>query len=392
MALQILPILQVIVILSFPALYAYPVYGTKRFGHTFKGNTGSNSDWYPYATHQQQFQQPMIRTQRYPMNYYEMYPEDRYYYPQEPVYYPRTSKYEVYQAVMPYYYADNRQLFRPDYEYGYGYGDNADLSDIEEEIIQDAEREQRENAQPIGHETYYENDNSNEEGEDNIDKINAAFLQNLIMSQMYDDGKIDKYTNYESREDQDVRELKELAKPMKETPEHPTHEQRDNYFQQKTQSKNKHLSNNWDEKRSVLATERYPETRHMADKVFGKPSFIISDRKPKATTTTEKPKAASSASTALPKRNFGQKEEVLLRPATPVRRPFSQPIMDMLNIKDDVERKRAPSVYDTIKHMLEVEAKLDEENVDPDLKPAMRKRIISSEDSLTKQLSVLKKQ
>ncbi|XP_008192531.2 uncharacterized protein LOC103312793 isoform X1 [Tribolium castaneum] len=369
MALQMLLLLEVIVILFSPSL-SYPVYGTKRYGRSSGQRVSS---WAPYQ---------MVRTQRYPVNYYELYPYSQGYpddyYPQEtyPVYYPpaRTSKYEVYQAVLPYYYGDHI-MTRPNY----GYYDTDPL-DIQEEMMQEAEREEREEAQPIGHELLYENEDPNEE---NLDDVNAAFLQNLIMSQMYKealDNQKDYYDDYYpneeygkwedipkqksrySQEDEDVRELKQLVKSKNKPNLNEIHWfQHGNFRKQKEQQS----KNSFTEKR---------------DKTF--------DRKPvnKLTTTTPPPPATSLE----PKRDArGQKEEVLMRPATPVRHPFSSPVLEMMS-KDD-ERKRTPSVYDTIKHMLDMEKSLENKYGADEIRPHMKKRIIASEESLTHQLSVLKK-
>lgn len=332
MALQMLLILEIIIILFSPSS-SYPVYGTKRYG---RSSAQRISSWAPYQ---------MVRTQRYPVNYYEMYPYSQTYpedyYPQEtyPVYYPpaRTSKYEVYQAVLPYYYGDHI-MTHPNY----GYYDTDPALDIQEEMMQEAEREEREEAQPIGHELLYENEDPNEE---NLDDVNAAFLQNLIMSQMYKealDNQKDYYDDYYpsedygkwedvpkqksrySQEDEDVRELKQLVKSKNKPNLDEIH-----WFRKQKEQQSK---NNYAEKR---------------DKTF--------DRKPvnKLTTTTPPP-----ATSLEPKRDArGQKEEVLMRPATPVRHPFSSPVLEMMS-KDD-ERKRTPSVYDTIKHMLDMEKSLE---------------------------------
>ncbi|XP_063906755.1 uncharacterized protein LOC135125243 isoform X1 [Zophobas morio] len=367
MALQMLLILEVIVILFSPST-AYPVYGTKRYG---RSSIQRVSSWAPYQ---------MVRTQRYPINYYELYPYSQYpedYYPQEtyPVYYPpaRTSKYEVYQAVLPYYYGD-RYLTRPNY----GYYDSDPAVDLQEEMMQEAEREEREEAQPIGHELLYENE---DQTEDNLDDVNAAFLQNLIMSQMYKealDNQKDYYDDYYpedysrwddipkqkshyNQEDEDVRELKQLVKSKSKPKMDDIHWfQRSNFRNQKEkQSKNSH-----EEKR---------------DKTFDRKVLV-------KLTTTPAPVSTSLA----PKRDArGQKEEVLMRPATPVRHPFSSPVLEMMS--KDEERKRAPSVYDTIKHMLDMEKSLENKYGVDEIRPHMKKRIISSEESLTRQLSVLKK-
>lgn len=293
----------------------------------------------------------MVRTQRYPVSYYELYPysqnyPDDYYYPQEnyPLYYPaRTSKYEVYQAVLPYYYGE-----RPVSRTGYGYYDN-EPSDFQDEI-QAAAREEREESQPIGQEMLYENDNTN----DNLDDVNAAFLQNLIMSQMYKDSldnqkdyydptaytdyypTDDSYGKWESapvepsyrQEDEDVRELKQLARA------------KDN----RQGAENIHWFQN--RKYKNQGSENYEAKRA---------SLEIKSLKKEATSTTSTTVAPKT--TDQPKTN-GQKEEVLARPATPVRHPFSAPVLDMMS-KSEEDRKRTPSVYDTIKHMLDMEKNLE---------------------------------
>ncbi|VEN63055.1 unnamed protein product [Callosobruchus maculatus] len=90
--------------------YSYPsaIYGTNRYGHTPRRLRAYEAPAYP------SYQAPVVAP-RYPLSYYKVYPysdtytqqDDSYYYPQEtasyPLYYPRTSKYEVYQAVLPYY-------------------------------------------------------------------------------------------------------------------------------------------------------------------------------------------------------------------------------------------------------------------------------------------------
>jgi hypothetical protein len=131
--------------------------------------------------------------------------------------------------------------------YGYyGYDETSDpVYDLQEEIQQEEEREQREEPLPIGQETWFEGGSSSprQTQGDNMADINAAFLQNLIMSQMYNDansghvlrpppyssysvaedgnqdnwmygtGRTGNYENIEDdMEDEDVRELKSLVK------------------------------------------------------------------------------------------------------------------------------------------------------------------------------------
>lgn len=319
----------------------------------------------------------MYRTQRYPINYYKLYPYNQpedYYYPQELIYYPpaRTSKYEVYQAVLPYYYQERPPLpARPTY---YGYNDP--VVDLQEEMIQEAEREQREDAQPIGHELLYENDDSNNQ-DTNMDEVNAAFLQNLIMTQMYQDaldkekGYYDQYYDYDdgqynsdtSDEDKDVEELKQLAKPQQPHlhQQQPKHSQDIHWFQ-KSSFRNQNR-NAIEKKRSndikqgiVVYTDRKP---------------II--KEPKITTSTIAPASSSSME---PKRLVrGQKEEVLMRPATPVRRPFSTPVLEMIQQHEQQQQsKRAPSVYDTIKQMLDMEKSLENVSIEREEKNRLPKK------------------
>lgn len=362
MALQILPILQVIVILCSQSANTYPVYGTKRYGRSTSMHRISSPNWNPY--------QQMVRTQRYPLSYYELYPSysqnypDDYYYPQEnyPVYYPaRTSKYEVYQAVLPYYYGE-RPLSRTNYGY-YGYGDN-EPTDFQDEIMQASAREEREESQPIGQEMLYENDNSNK-NDNNLDDVNVAFLQNLIMSQIYKDAidnqkdyydptsrtdyypTDDVYGKWETepvepmqsyrQEDEDVRELKQLAR-SKDIKEDTENIENIHWFQNK-KYKNQDKQNREAKRASIEINSLKQENLHTVS----------------TTSTTAAPKTTDEPKTQL----NGQKEEVLVRPATPVRHPFSAPVLDMMN-KNEEDRKRTPSVYDTIKHMLDMEKNMED--------------------------------
>ncbi|GJQ65450.1 hypothetical protein Trydic_g7555 [Trypoxylus dichotomus] len=383
MALQLLPILQVIIILCSPSVYSVPVYGTKRYGR---------SVIVPRPTWNTQPYQQLIRTQRYPVNYYDMYPYsqsylDDYYYPKEtyPIYYPaRTSKYEVYQAVMPYYYND-RPLMRPNYYYGYGDGAEP-MVDLEEEILQEC-RVYIIKIIVIGGIILVIHLLTN--GLAFLSLFSFGFLQNLIMSQMYNDamltdksdynqrvnyrdrndvyGKWEEYPSENNRdyyqEDEDVKELKDLASKSEEL----SVEDRRHWFDKGTHPNQaiRHHNNNWGNKRDIS----------IGNKSLGEYKEISK-------------KSASTTEATTRKEVRGQKEEVLLRPAIPARHGFSNQMLSMMT-KNEEERKRTPSVYDTIKHMLEMEKSL--ENKYETVKPPMRKRIISSEDSLTQQLSVLKK-
>jgi len=252
------------------SLFAYPVFGTKSYGRStglpHRGSTWGFPASPPLQAYQHTQTQYGLGVSSAP-NYYatdavlnypytQDYPDNDYYYAQEPStfgtypYYPAGSsvtngnmKYSVYQPVSPYYYGDGRQ--RLGYGY-YGYDEASDpVYDLQEEIQQEEEREQREESLPIGQETWFEGGTVSQRQPqgDNIADINAAFLQNLIASQMYndassghvmrhppyssysvaDDGNQDSWVydtsrigNYENSEedveDENVRELKSLVK------------------------------------------------------------------------------------------------------------------------------------------------------------------------------------
>ncbi|KAF5290384.1 hypothetical protein FQR65_LT11561 [Abscondita terminalis] len=397
MIMRLLPALQIIIILCAPTL-SYPVFGTKRYNGRSPVIRKSNSNYnYSWGSALQPYQQ-FLRSQRFPVNYYEMYPygrdyQDEYYYPQEAVSYPlyipppRTSKYEVYQAVLPYYYGS-----RPDYGY-YGYEKDTEPAEAyEEDLIQDAQREEREDAQPIGQEVLYENEGA----EDNLDDVNAAFLQNLIMSQMYKDATnkqkdyYDPYPNtdyyYDEdnygkwddspissnpgyQEDEDVRELKQLVKTQKQNvykaDRGPTPEERLHSFRKENKNKNlkynKEIKYNWDNKRSGEFKNKIIDHVHSENKDGLKTTSAP------VVSTTIIPRVTSNS----PKRELrrGQKEEVLMRPATPIKNPFSSKVLEMMK---EPERKREPSVYDTIKHMLDVEKSLENDTISSSLNESIQ--------------------
>ncbi|XP_066245191.1 uncharacterized protein [Euwallacea similis] len=366
-ALKFIPIAQLLLIFFTYTVLSYPTssyYNTKHFRQSSHRPVYDPYEYYS-------------RSQRYPYGYYPAYSQiypDEYYYNLDPLYYisPRVSKYDFYQTGLPYY---QEPIARGKY-YGEGSVEDSD------KLWQDLEREQRERAQPIGHEIRYDTDYSEDEG--SVDETNAAFLNNLMLQQLYLENAKDKlpasyydqYSDYNPDEvelnrwndvpydhtinvdDEEVKELKELPKKQKE---------RKN--RQRKQRKVK--SNN--EKRND-----------------GEDVVVFTDRKP--VIKDPAPSAAPDLLTDGSRRNIrGQKEEVMMRPATPVRHPFSDSVLDMLSQQD--ERKRSPSVYDKIRHLLEMEKNAeDQTEPKPEMKPSMRKRIVSSEDSLTRQLTVLKKQ
>ncbi|VEN63052.1 unnamed protein product [Callosobruchus maculatus] len=401
------PFLRAVLLLLAPGAFAYSypsaIYGTNRYGHTPRRLRAYEAPAYP------SYQAPVVAP-RYPLSYYKVYPysdtytqqDDSYYYPQEtasyPLYYPRTSKYEVYQAVLPYY---------TDTPYGttYDYDPAAELQDE----IQEAEREEREEAQPIGHESFYENDNDN--SQDNYADVNAAFLQNLILSQMYQDSlakdkgqAFNGYSDYEDTynqvnekpsyfepsstttgpsDDEDVKELKQLPKQ---------HKNRQLRKQGKA-GNDLHWSQKQGKSNRRKQKEQQPDKRSSNDldyfQVPYSESVVFTDRKAAIKMPPAVAVGGSSTPEPLVQELHGQKEEFQMRPATPVRHPFAAPVLTMLSNRGEAKR-RAPSVYDTIKHMLDMEKSL-ENNKNSELRPSMKKRIITSEDNLTRQLTVLKK-
>lgn len=139
------------------------------------------------------------------------YPDDDYYYAPKVQYYydaPAINVPEVYGQV-PYTY-----FYDP-----YGHFANEEPKRQEERLA----------ALPIGQETWYESESSPRWRSNNIDDVNAAFLDNLILTQMAQDAQRRRqnaraaFSNMEyeekENEDEDVRELKALAgKPFYHVP------------------------------------------------------------------------------------------------------------------------------------------------------------------------------
>lgn len=319
MALKVLPIAQLLLILFTDLVLCYPstYYSSKRYRQAHRPAAYDPYDYYS-------------RSQRYPLGYYPSYSQlhpDEYYYSQDgysPIYYvaPRGASYDYYQSALPYYYSPKVPATRTKYNY-YNYADQA--VEDPEKLLQDYAREQRESSQPIGHEIRYETDYSPDD-DSSLDETSAAFVNNLMMQQMYQNAQQqpprDSY-DYSSGwndmpydravelEDQEVEELKELPKKQKERK-----------TRQRKQRKQR-INNDTPTKRSE--------------------SMVYTDRKPVVKEEEEEPRRDTR----------GQKEEVLMRPATPVRHPFSNSVLDMMNRQE--ERKRSPSVYEQIKQMLEMD-------------------------------------
>lgn len=340
-------IFQMVLTFCLSSHYAYPVYGTKRYSSDSGIEVLPNPSWdvqalLPYRE--------FVRTQRY-------HPDEYYYggrqeVPAYPIYVqpPRTSKYEVYQSVMPYYY-DERAIL-PVYKYYPG--------DLDEDFLQETERQMREDAQPIGQEVLYEN----EAGNDNIDDLNAAFLQNLMASQMYRDrerGQYDDYYSYSdededeeslsaaAQEDDDVRELKQLSRSQSVGPN--MEDRLRNLYYENKPAKTK--SN----KRNFALANKKEEYREHGANVFSSEDLTFTDRKPQVNGFNE----FASTTTAAPVRankHGGQKEEVLFRPAVLQKNEFPEALTRSSSSNNN-NKNRKSSVYDTIKHMLDMETSLN---------------------------------
>lgn len=123
---------------------------------------------------------------------------------------------------------------------------------------------------------------------------------------------------------------------------------------------------NWDQKRNIQPKKDYgfidsKQTQQIVNKLpAGKTS------KPSATTPSSS--SAAENSKLLAKLHKGQKEVVLPRPATPVRRPFTEPIMKMMGANKDADGKprkseQTPPIYKTIKQIIDMEQNLSHVSV-----------------------------
>ncbi|CAH2238677.1 uncharacterized protein LOC120627370 [Pararge aegeria] len=243
----------------------------------------------------------LAQAKTYPLQEYPLYsqvpreyPDDDYYYAPKVQYYydaPAINVPEVYGQV-PYSY-----FYDP-----YGHFSNEEPKRQEERLA----------ALPIGQETWFESESSPRWRSNNIDDVNAAFLDNLILTQMAQDAQRRRenaraaFSNidYEEKdkEDEDVRELKALAgKPLYHVPKTVPIIEEDDYADDDADS-----FINWNgNKRSVSTTTPEP--------------------------STEQPKD-------------GQKEVVMPRPA---------PIKHVFQSHQSSQDKKTSPFYNTIKQLLE---------------------------------------
>ncbi|XP_049834416.1 uncharacterized protein LOC126278381 isoform X1 [Schistocerca gregaria] len=390
-------------------LLAYPAFGIKRYGRSSGVSAGAVAA-------------PGAAAGAWPRAYYGDYHYTQQ--PQPPLAYAYPP--------LPYYYDQPRQ--HPGYGF-YNYDDDVvasdPIEDIEamlwwqDEIQQEAEREQREEALPIGQEMWFEHSSPR----DDTAEVNSQFLRNLILSQLYsdeqqrqraaaaaslyphaqppqlylhpqvqqqvpygvpllpeheerllaDDAAAWEYTSsarqlpypYGTEEDaepaaydEDVVELKSLVKKARQ-----------------------HAAS------ASLATQKRPEFASELGPWF-EGGMRFSDRKAPAgdesqaaaatSTSTPAPDTTTTTSTTTARPAFddkrrGMKEVAMPRPATPVRRPTGTRSGSGSHT----------SVYDTIRHLLSMEATLQEKEEVSRRPP--QKRFVSSEEALVEQLGGLHK-
>ncbi|XP_038214488.1 uncharacterized protein LOC119834458 [Zerene cesonia] len=259
------------------------------------------------------------------------YHDDDYYYAPKVQYFydtPAMNPPEVYGQV-PYTY-----MYDP-----YGHFSN-DAPKIEEE---------RFSALPIGQETWFESDSNPRWRSNDMDDVNAAFLDNLILTQMARDAQRRRenaraaFSNMDyddkDNEDKDVQELKALAgKPLYHAP------------------------------KSVPRIEDDEDEDYVGDDSDG----FINWNGNKRSLTTEAP-VLSTESSMIDK--VGQKEVVMTRPPQHVRQHF--------NLKFDQEKRSSP-FYTTI-------ARLVDNAKHESSKPRrIDKRFVASDSDLVVELRGLK--
>lgn len=164
----------VLLIPEFIYSYTYPVFGTKRYGRSGPVRSAYIPVPIPVARRYTEYQVPEYEDtyvapavqEEYEYNGYDKYPFVPYY-----GYYPRD-----------YYYEKNDQRNTDNYGYFEDQAPNDPIDDLQEEMMQDDRG--KDDAYPYGQETWFEGGNPRYE---NNAEANAAFLQNLIIAQMYQD-------------------------------------------------------------------------------------------------------------------------------------------------------------------------------------------------------------
>lgn len=383
------------------ASFSYPVFGTKRYHRAINAKGMMPVYNTPY------YDEPI------PAQAYPRYPSDSinnyYYLPRRESQYYGLPTYRGEYKPTQYYYAHS-----PSYSY---YDDRSEqanpLDDLHEEMLQEDQRE-RQRDYSIGQETWYENPAAKQ------DRLTNVFLKNLIAynnkqlgreadqsgefedydgdgndAEYYEQGSnnnlnVRKYNNhqqpqyqneYKEHEDKDVMDLNSLAEksyhkePMSQS-NYPDYQQDlSNTYEEEPEYEDDAWIN-WSSKRSGnvadktigLATfsDRKPSTeQHLHKPIVSVPTAKQSTSKPAIDTITKsaQPSVHTNGVKVL---GNGQKEIVLPRPATPVRNPFADPLMDMLthnSIQDkrqvNGKSKSSTTVYDTIRQLVAMEHDLD---------------------------------
>lgn len=388
-------ILSLVAVLIAPITsFSYPVFGTKRYHRAINSKGIMPVFNTPY------YDEPLPAQSAYPRYQGD---SNYYYLPRRESQYYGLPTYRGEYKPTQYYYAHS-----PSYSY---YDDRSEqanpLDDLHEEMLQEDQRE-RLRDYSIGQETWYENPAAKQ------DKLTNVFLKNLIaynkqMSQEpelksengefddYNDGNDAEYYDQGSNNNLNIRKYSSHQQHQSDFKENEDKDVMDlNSLAEKDQNKNEQLSqSNYDYQQDLGNTyEEDPEydddtwinwsSKRSANNVDTIGLATFSDRKPSmeqhlhkpivSVHTTKKPQSKSPADVTSTQQidtskgvkvlGSGQKEIVLPRPATPVRTPFSEPVMEMLthnaiHDKRQVNSKTPSTVYDTIRQLLAMEHDLD---------------------------------
>jgi hypothetical protein len=120
---------------------------------------------------------------------------------------------------------------------------------------------------------------------------------------------------------------------------------------------------NWGQKRDIQPKKDHGlvDTKQTQQPVDKLPKAKTS--KPSVSLQTLMQSPTMENSKLIAKLHKGQKEVVLPRPAAPVRKPFTEPIMKMMKANNDVDSKprkseQTPPIYKTIKQIIDMEQNL----------------------------------
>lgn len=416
-------ILSLVAVLIAPITsFSYPVFGTKRYHRAIKMPVYNT----PY------YNEPI------PAQAYPQYPSDSnnnyYYLPRrESQYYGLPTYRGEYNKPTQYYYAHS-----PSYSYYDDRTEQANpLDDLHEEMLQEDQRE-RQRDYSIGQETWYESPAAKQDRLTNVFLKNLIAYNNKQLNresdgqsgdfdddydvegndaEYYDQGSnnnfnVRKYSahqqpqqqqqqqhqqyhqgDFNDHEDKDVMDLNSLAQksynkePISQTNYADYQQDLGNAYEEEPEYDDDAWIN-WSSKRSVNTADKpiglatFSDRKPSVEQHLHKPIVSVSATKPKSpsttsadgTTTTTTTTQQSDHSKSVKVLGNGQKEIVLPRPATPVRTPFSEPIMEMLThnaIQDkrqvNAKSKTPSTVYDTIRQLVAMEHDLNKVSHDDTL-------------------------